>query len=117
MPIFARSAQARGFFSGRYRPDVLNGDTVDARNVIRGYDSAGNWERYRRAAALSERKGCTQRQIALAWVLHQPLNVYALIEPATTSELNDCLGALHVDLTPREVAWLNLAAVPSGVYA
>jgi 1-deoxyxylulose-5-phosphate synthase len=117
MPIFAWSAQARGFFSGRYRPDLLDGDTVDAQNVIRTYYSADNWERYRRADQLSERKGCTLRQIALAWVLHQPLNVYALIGPATTSELDDCLGALHVELTPDEVAWLNLAAEPSGAYA
>jgi aryl-alcohol dehydrogenase-like predicted oxidoreductase len=117
MPIFAWSAQARGFFSGRYRPDLLDGDTPDAQNVIRTYYSADNWERYRRAEELSERKGCTLRQIALAWVLHQPLNVYALIGPATTSELDDCLGALYVELTPEEVAWLNLAAERSGVHA
>lgn len=117
MPIFAWSAQARGFFSGRYRPDLVEGETVDAQNVIRTYYSADNWERYRRADELSERKGCTLRQVALAWVLHQPLNVYALIGPATTSELDDCLGALDVDLTPDEVAWLNLAAEPSGTSA
>jgi aryl-alcohol dehydrogenase-like predicted oxidoreductase len=117
MPIFAWSSQAHGFFSGRYRPDLLEGDTIDAQSVIRTYYSADNWERYRRADELSERKGCTLRQIALAWVLHQPLNVYALIGPATVSELDDCLGALHVELTPEEVAWLNLATEPSGTYA
>jgi 1-deoxyxylulose-5-phosphate synthase len=117
MPIFAWSAQARGFFSGRYRPDQVNGETVEAQNVIRTYYSADNWERYRRADELSERKGCTLRQVALAWVLHQPMNVYALIGPATTSELDDCLGALDIALTPEEVAWLNLAEEPSGTLA
>jgi aryl-alcohol dehydrogenase-like predicted oxidoreductase len=117
MPIFAWSAQARGFFSGRYRPDLVDGETVEAQNVIRTYYSAENWERYRRADELSERKGCTLRQIALAWVLHQPLNVYALIGPANTSELDDCLGALDVELSPDEVAWLNLATEPSATYA
>lgn len=108
MPVFAWSAQARGFFSGRFRPELADGATPDAQNVIRTYYSAANWERYRRADELAEMKGCTLRQVALAWVLHSPLNVFALIGPATVSELDDCLGALDVELTPDEVAWLNL---------
>ena len=81
---------------------------MDARNVIRTYYSADNWERYRRADELAELKGCTLRQVALAWVLHSPLDVFALIGPATVAELDDCLGALDVELSPAEVAWLNL---------
>jgi aryl-alcohol dehydrogenase-like predicted oxidoreductase len=119
MPIFAWSSQARGFFSGRYRPELTEGPNQDAQNVIRTYYSDANWERYRRADELAERKGATLRQIALAWVLHQPLEVFALIGPATVSELEDCLGALDVDLSAEEVGWLNLVgegerrAVPS----
>jgi aryl-alcohol dehydrogenase-like predicted oxidoreductase len=108
MPVFAWSAQARGFFSGRFNPELTEGETTDARNVIRTYYSDDNWERYRRADELAELKGCTLRQVALAWVLHSPLEVFALIGPATVSELDDCLGALDVELTPAEVAWLNL---------
>jgi aryl-alcohol dehydrogenase-like predicted oxidoreductase len=108
LPVFAWSAQARGFFSGRYRPDLAEGATMDAQNVIRTYYSDANWERYRRADELAELKGLTLRQVALAWVLHSPLEVFALIGPATVSELDDSLGALDVELTPREVAWLNL---------
>ena len=109
MPVFAWSAQARGFFSGRYTPELTEGATTDAQNVIRTYYSSDNWERYRRADELAELKGCTLRQVALAWVLHSPLDVFALIGPATVAELDDCLGALDVELTPAEVAWLNLA--------
>jgi aryl-alcohol dehydrogenase-like predicted oxidoreductase len=108
MPVFAWSAQARGFFSGRFRPDLTVGETTDAQNVIRTYYSDDNWERYRRADELAELKGCTLRQVALAWVLQYPLEVYALIGPATVAELDDCLGALDVELTPDELAWLNL---------
>jgi len=108
MPVFAWSAQARGFFSGRYRPELTEGATADARNVIRTYYSAANWERYRRADELAELKGVTLHQVALAWVLHSPLDVFALIGPATVAELDDCLGALDVELTPDEVAYLNL---------
>ena len=121
MPVFAWSSQARGFFSGRFRPDLTEGATQDAENVIRTYYSTDNWERYRRADELAEQKGATLRQVALAWVLHQPFDVYALIGPATVAELDDCLGALDLELTAEEVAWLNLvdcptsgAAAPSG---
>jgi aryl-alcohol dehydrogenase-like predicted oxidoreductase len=112
MPVFAWSAQARGFFSGRYRPDLTEGMTTDAQNVIRTYYSDDNWERYRRADELAELKGCTLRQVALAWVLHQPLEVFALIGPATVAELDDCLGALDVELTADEASWLNLEGPP-----
>jgi 1-deoxyxylulose-5-phosphate synthase len=108
VPVFAWSAQARGFFSGRYRPELTEGETEDARNVIRTYYSDTNWERYRRADELAKVKGCTLRQVALAWVLYQPLDVFALIGPASVAELDDCLGALDVELSPAEVAWLNL---------
>ena len=108
LPIFAWSAQARGFFSGRYSPDLIEGATVDAQNVIRTYYSEDNWERYRRAGDLAREKGRTISQIALAWVLHQPLEVYALFGPASVSELDDSLGALEVELAPDELAWLNL---------
>jgi 1-deoxyxylulose-5-phosphate synthase len=111
MPVFAWSAQARGFFSGRYRPELTQGETDDARNVIRTYYSEANWERYRRAEELARSKGCTLRQVALAWVLHQSFEVFALIGPASVAELDDCLGAVDVNLSPDEVAWLNLERV------
>jgi aryl-alcohol dehydrogenase-like predicted oxidoreductase len=111
MPIFAWSSQARGFFSGRYTPG-MTGETMDQQNVIRTYFSDENWERYRRAESLAGEKGCNMRQIALAWVLHQPLELYALIGPATVEELDDCLGALDVSLTEEELLWLNLQKEP-----
>jgi aryl-alcohol dehydrogenase-like predicted oxidoreductase len=112
MPIFAWSSQARGFFSGRYTPDMM-GETQDQQNVIRTYFSDANWERYRRAEELARRKGCTLQQLTLAWVLHQPFDVYALIGPASVAELDNSLGALEVELTPDELAWLDLEAAPA----
>src|SRR6476661_8481870 len=98
MRVFAWSSQARGFFSGRYAPDRTDGDE----NVVRVYYSDQNWERYNRCAELAKEKGCTLSQVALAWILHQPLEIYALIGPATVAELDDCLGALDVALSPEE---------------
>ncbi|MFN8523474.1 MAG: aldo/keto reductase [Chloroflexota bacterium] len=104
MPLLAWSSQARGFFSGRFSPDRRDGDA----NVIRVYYSDANWERARRAGQLARDRGRSLSQIALAWVLHQPLDIYALVGPRTVAELDDCLAALDVELSPAEQAWLNL---------
>jgi aryl-alcohol dehydrogenase-like predicted oxidoreductase len=103
MPLFAWSSQASGFFSGRFSP----GEVAD-QHVARVFDSPGNWERLRRARQAAAGHGCTPTQVALAWVLHQPFPTFALVGPRTLDELEDCLGALAVRLTPDEVAWLNL---------
>jgi aryl-alcohol dehydrogenase-like predicted oxidoreductase len=57
------------------------------------------------------------QQITLAWVLHQPLNLYALIGPATVDELDNSLGALDVQLSESELAWLNLQKEATPVVA
>jgi len=50
--------------------------------------------------------------VVLAWALQQPgLDVYALFGPVNTKELADSLGAMNVQLTPDELAWLNLEKV------
>jgi aryl-alcohol dehydrogenase-like predicted oxidoreductase len=121
LPVFAWSSQARGFFSGRYTPEMTDELAAqlprfnelplperDRLNVFRTYFSDTNWERYRRAEELARQKGCTLQQITLAWVLHQPLNLYALIGPATVAEMDNSLGALDVQLSDDELAWLNL---------
>jgi aryl-alcohol dehydrogenase-like predicted oxidoreductase len=107
-PIVARSSQARGFFSGRYSPDRTEGETQDQQNVIRTYFSEGNRERYRRAEELARERGCIRRHAVLARVLHQPLDVDALIGAGTVGELEDSVGSPEVSLTPDEVAWLEL---------
>ena len=103
MPVFAWSASASGFFSGRFTPDV-----PDDPNMVRVYYRDDNWQRLERARALARRLDCTPTQVALAWVLHQPLPTFAIVGPRRLAELDDCLGALRLRLTPADVAWLNL---------
>ena len=111
--------------SGRYTPEMADDFRAkqptfndlplperDQLNVFRTYFSEGNWERYRRAESLAKEKDATLQQITLAWVLHQPINLYALIGPATVSELDNSLGALDVTLSEEELAWLNLQKEP-----
>ncbi len=99
MPLLAWSAQAGGWFSGRYSPHA---------DVERVYDSPANRERLRRAQELGARKGMHANAVALAWVLHQPFPTFALIGPRNVDELRTSVAALAVELTAAEVRWLNL---------
>jgi 1-deoxyxylulose-5-phosphate synthase len=103
MPLFAWSSQARGFFSGAFTPDNLENETI-----VRVYYSEGNWERLRRAEHLGRQKGYRGIQVALAWLLNLPFPVFPLVGPATVDELRSCVQALEIELSPEEIAWLDL---------
>ena len=102
-PLLSWSSQARGFFTPRAHPENRSDS-----ELVRVWYSDANWERKRRAAELGARLGATANQIALAWVLHQPFPTAALIGPATAEEAQDSYGALRLELTAEQVAWLNL---------
>lgn len=104
-PLFAWSSQAAGFFTGRYSPE-----NQENREMVETYYTPANWERYRRAETLAQKLGVTTNQVALAWVLHQPFPVFALVGPWTVAELESSVEARKVSLTPEERAWLDLGA-------
>ena len=65
-------------------------------------------------AALAERKGVSIAQVALSFILAGPLNVFALTGPRSPAEFADSAGAVDVDLSTAERAWLDLeTAAPS----
>lgn len=103
LPLMAWSAQANGFFSER-----ATSDDPETRRRFRRYDAADNWERRRRACELAARLNCTPTQVALAWVLRQPMEVYAIIGPGSVAHLQESLGAQAVSLSAADLAWLNL---------
>ena len=47
-------------------------------------------------------------QIATAYVLSQPLNIFALVGCQTGAEFADNAAAAELKLTPEELAWLDL---------
>lgn len=103
MPLFAWSSQARGFFSGRFTPEEDLDETV-----TRVFYNEGNWERLRRARELGAQRGFSAIEVALAWVLHRPFPVFPLIGPATPDELRSSVRALELQISPEDVAWLDL---------
>ena len=109
MPVFAWSSLARGFLSGRLRRD--NFERVKDQfeeHVIRCYVTDDNWERLDRAAVLATKRGLSIPQIAIAYVLHHPMNTFALVAAYTREEAEANIAAVETELSDDEVAWLDL---------
>lgn len=53
-------------------------------------------------------QGVSIAQIALAYVMNQPLNVFALVGCRSEAEFKANLAAAELKLSPAEMAWLDL---------
>jgi aryl-alcohol dehydrogenase-like predicted oxidoreductase len=109
MPLFTWSSLAGGFFSGRFTRDNLNSFTNDFDQVcIHAYCYEENFQRLERAAALAEEKGLTLPQIALAYVMNQDLNIFAIVGCQSGAEFADNAAASEIQLSAEELSWLEL---------
>jgi predicted dehydrogenase/aryl-alcohol dehydrogenase-like predicted oxidoreductase len=113
------SSQARGFFThwvdavlaeqGNRGTGLTRVEpTVD--ELRHTWFAEDNFERRRRAFVLANERGTSAINIALAWVLHQPFPVFPLVGPRNLDELDSCINALHIRLSPEETRWLDLQA-------
>ncbi len=108
-PLLCWSSLARGFFSGKFTRDNL-ADITDRQSLIsiRCYAREDNFIRLDRTRLLAEKKETTVPQIALAYIFHQPLNCFAVTRSLDPSHFRDSIAALEIDLTDKELAWLDL---------
>lgn len=105
LALFAWSSQARGFFAeGRAAADQRE----DA-ELVRCWYSEANFLRLERARDLARRRNCSAINIALAWVLAQGFSTFSLIGPRTIAETASSTRALDLQLSPQELAWLDLS--------
>ena len=95
-PLCAWSSMARGYFA--YTED---------KDVVRAFDDEGNRGRRARAEELGKKYGLSAPQIALAWTLSQPGNIFALCGLRTKENTEQTLAILDVVLTPGELNYLS----------
>lgn len=95
--VFSWSSGGGGFFA-----------RLDSNpDIVRVYHSEENLARRERLESLAADKGATPTQLALAWTLNQPLNIFCLIGPRTVEQLEDNVKALDIDLAPDELSYLE----------
>lgn len=107
--LFVWSSLAGGFFSGRFRRDNLDSltDPYD-QLAIQVYCFEENFQRQDRVEELAAQKGVTVPHIALAYVFSQPEGIHALSGARTPEEVRTNVEALEIELTPEEIAYLEL---------
>lgn len=109
--LFPWSSLAAGFFSDRFSRESLDGPPEESKSLtLRCYGYEQNWQRLDRVRELAKQKGATVPQIALAYVMCQPMNVFALVFCANRDEFAANAQALEIKLTPPEMDWLDLRA-------
>jgi aryl-alcohol dehydrogenase-like predicted oxidoreductase len=96
-PLFSWSSGAGGFFAG-----------VNSDNVRRVYHGDENFARLQRATEVGGRLGLSATQVAVAWTLSQPMNVWAIVGPRTVEEVRENMEVLTVRLSPEELIYLEL---------
>ncbi|HEY0106447.1 MAG TPA: aldo/keto reductase [Rhizomicrobium sp.] len=109
------SPLARGFLAGNRARDgqaqtaraksdsyFLNGDTLTETDyAIRD-----------RVDAMAKEKDVTPAQIALAWLLHQPVVTAPIVGASKMKHLDDAIAAVSVKLKPEEVSALSAGYKP-----
>ncbi|MCL4506824.1 MAG: aldo/keto reductase [Chloroflexi bacterium] len=109
MALFTWSSLAGGFFSGRFdRDTVVSDDNYFDKLVVDCYCYPQNFERLDRVKVLAEERGVSIPQIALAYVMNQPQNIYALTGARSSDEFLVNSAALDIHLSDTDLAWLDL---------
>lgn len=102
LPCLSWSPLARGFFSGRFAPDV-----VTDKDMERVFYSEQNWQRYDRAQQLAQQLGVSTSEIALAYVANQAYPTAIIAGARSLQELQSCIAAMKLELSEEQVAWLE----------
>ena len=101
--VIPYTSQARGFFSKL----VAHGEAGLKEGERKAYLNETNRQRAARAAALAQQHGVTVAQIALAYLINQPVPTIPVIGCHTLVQLADSMGAATVTLTPAELRELQ----------
>lgn len=109
LAVLAWSSLAGGFFSGRFRPgDDPGRFSSEADRLCLGtYASPENFARLERAERLAAERGSSAAQIALAYVLAQPMNIFALVGAQTPAEVAENAAAVGLELSEAELRFLE----------
>ena len=106
--VLPYSPLAGGFLTGKYRRNLVP-NTARAGGAKR-YFSERNWVLLEQMDALAKEKHASVSQIALAWLLADPLITSPIIGANSIEQLKDNLGAINVHLMPAEKAALDKAS-------
>jgi aryl-alcohol dehydrogenase-like predicted oxidoreductase len=97
-----------GFLTGKYRRNLV---PISARaGGAKRYFTERNWILLEQLDGLAKEKHASISQIALAWLLADPLITSPIIGANSVEQLKDNLGAMDLILTPAEKSKLDITS-------
>ena len=105
--VIPYSPLAGGFLTGKYRRNLL--PNSKRASGAKRYFNERNWTLLDQMDTLAKSKGASVSQVALAWLLTNPIIISPIIGANSPEQLKDNLGALNVSLTTEEKSALDQA--------
>ncbi len=97
----------QGVLTGKYQGEVIPEDSraanEDINQWIKGYITKDVIDRVNKLTAIAEDIGVSTAQLALAWVLHKPGIVSALVGASRPEQIVENAGATEVRLNPEVI--------------
>jgi aryl-alcohol dehydrogenase (NADP+) len=112
------SPLARGFVAGNRRVEDF-GDTSRSKTdelAKKYYYSKSDFEIVERISAIAKRRGVSNAQVALAWILAQRGVAAPIVGASRMNHLEDAVNALSLELSGEEIENLSSAYGPHAVY-
>ena len=108
--VIPYSPLAGGFLTNKYIPDQEEPESARLGGVKRRYFNEKGWAIHDAVGKLASQKGKSVSQVALAWLLSNPLITSPIIGPRSLEQLEDNLGAVAFRLTAEETKSLDDAS-------
>jgi aryl-alcohol dehydrogenase-like predicted oxidoreductase len=111
------SPLARGMLTGTRKK---LGDESTARSKSDGldqvlYDQPSDWDVVAAVKQVAEARGLPPAQVALSWVLHNPVVAAPIVGATKLPHLDDAIAAVSVELSAEEMATLEAPYAPHPV--
>jgi aryl-alcohol dehydrogenase-like predicted oxidoreductase len=99
-----------GFLTGKYRREAAVPESARASGIQKRYFNERGWAIIDALEQVSQGRGTSVTQIALAWLLNRPAVTSPIIGANHPEQLQDALGAVEVTLTNEEIQRLDGAS-------
>ena len=119
--ILPWSPLAAGFLSGKYKREDrtisgtrLTGDNPMQQHIAEDlFASDRNWATVDALRQIAHESGATPSQVALSWLVRQPVVSSVIIGARTVKQLEDNLGAVDLELSAEALSTLDGVSAPT----
>ncbi len=108
--VIPYSPLAGGFLTDKYEKSIGEPASARLNGVRRRYLNERGWAIHDAAHTIAQQHGRTTSQVALAWLMGNPVVTSPIIGPRTLEQLEDNLGAIGLTLSGEEKQALDGAS-------